>query len=166
MRQPKDQYCQWLWSLIAASLKRKKEKQNEKQWKWDFLSFWLFVCLFQACLNLEVPLIWFTPLHDSDLVGHQWLFSDLRTNQTLGRYWPCGETPRWLTGEHCPSHSSRSPVWKVKAERQMRNRGRGGEISLSAETKWCRAKLYAYGSRGTDLASTPSSAPQEIESAS
>lgn len=28
-------------------------------------------CLFPACLNLEVPLIWFTISDDSDLVGHQ-----------------------------------------------------------------------------------------------
>lgn len=44
--------------------------------------------------------------------------------QTLwGRYWPCGETPRWLTGGRCPFRSSRSPVERHRGG-QTRREGR------------------------------------------
>lgn len=41
-------------------------------------------------------------------------YRSVSSKETLDRYGPCGETPRWRTGGRCPSRSSGNPVDKQR----------------------------------------------------
>lgn len=83
-------------------------------------------------------------------------------NQHAGRHWPCGETPRWLTGGRCPSRSSGSPVVRSG------DRGRGVSpephtqtdrqtdlnwTQTETETDWLTATLFIDGNENYDSTS-------------